>query len=67
MKRAVVEPMSNADLIPRMGLYKVVIYEGDQLSRIDVENAIISLAERRVEELNYQFTGKREMKGKQKR
>jgi len=45
-----------------MGLYKVVIYEGDQFARIDVENAIISVAKRRADELNYQFTGNREMK-----
>ena len=67
MQRAVVEPMSNADVIPRRGLYKVVIYKGDQLVRVDLDNAIISVAERRAEELNYQFSGKREMKGKRKR
>jgi len=47
MYRAEVEPMSpNADVIPRMGLYKVVIYEGELLVRIETENQIISVAER---------------------
>jgi hypothetical protein len=67
MHRAVVEPMSpDADLISRMGLFKVVIYEGETCVRTDVENEIISVAERRAEELNYQFTGKREIKQKRK-
>jgi hypothetical protein len=56
MYRAEVEPMSpDADLIPRMGLYRVVIYEGERLVRTDKENEIISVAERRAEELNYQY------------
>jgi hypothetical protein len=56
MYRAEVEPMSpDADLIPRMGLYKVVIYEGERFVRADKENVIISVAEKRAEELNYQF------------
>jgi hypothetical protein len=63
MYRAEVEPMSpDADLIPRMGLYKVVIYEGDRFVRTDRENEIISVAEQRAEELNYQFTVKRRTK-----
>jgi hypothetical protein len=49
-----------------MGLFKVVIYEGETCVRTDVENEIISVAERRAEELNYQFTGKREIKQKRK-
>ncbi len=64
MFRAEVEPMSpNADVIPRMGLYKVVIYEGERFVRTDKENEIISVAERRAEELNYQFGHKRKGKG----
>ena len=60
MYREEVEPMSpNADVIPRMGLYKVVIYEGERFVRTDKENEIISVAERIAEQLNYQFTGKR--------
>jgi hypothetical protein len=60
MYRAEVEPMSpDADVIPRMGLYKVVIYDGERFVRTDKENEIISVAERRAEELNHQFTGKR--------
>ena len=65
MYRAEVEPMSaDADLIPRMGLYKVVIYEGERFVRTDKENMIISVAEKLAEELNYQFTGKRKGVGK---
>ena len=61
MFRAEVERMSDANVIPRMGLYKVVIYEGDRFVRTDKENEIVSVAERRAEELNYQFTGKRKI------
>ena len=61
-----VEPMPSnpTDRLPRTGLWKVVIYEGERFVRTDKENEIISVAERRAEELNYQFTGKREMKGR---
>jgi len=45
----------DADLLPRMGLYRVVIYEGQRFVRTDNENVIISVAEKRAEELNYQF------------
>ena len=63
MYRAEVEPMSpDADLIPRMGLFKVVIYEGERFVRTDKEYMIISVAERLAEELNYQFNGKRKIK-----
>ena len=63
MFRAEVEPMSaDADLIPRMGLFKVVIYEGQRFVRTDKENMIIAVAERLAGELNYQFTGKRKAK-----
>ena len=65
MFRAEVEPMSaDADPIPRMGLFKVVVYEGERFVRTDKENEFISVAERRAEELNYQFTGKREKRKK---
>lgn len=64
MYRAEVEPMSpDADVIPRMGLYKVVIYEGERFVRTDKENEIISVAERRAEELNYEFGNKKRGKG----
>ena len=63
MYRAEVEPMSEENLIPRMGLFKVVIYEGERFVRTDKENMVISVAERHAEELNYQFTGKRKGKG----
>lgn len=56
MYREEVEPMSpDADVIPRMGLYKVVIYEDERFVRTDKENEIISVAERRAEQVNYQF------------
>lgn len=63
MYRAEVEPMSNADLIPRMGLFKIVIYEGERLVRTDKENMVVSVAEKLAEELNYQFGHKRKVKG----
>ena len=53
---------TDADVIPRMGLYKVVIYEGERFVRTDKENMTIKTAERLAEELNYQFTSKRERK-----
>ena len=60
MYQAKVEPMSETqDLIPRMGLYKVVIYESERFVRTDKENVIISVAEKLAEELNYQFGHKR--------
>ena len=64
MYRAEVEPMPSnpPDRIPRTGLWKVVIYEGDRFVRTDKEYMIISVAERLAEELNYQFGHKR--KGK---
>jgi hypothetical protein len=49
-----------------MALYKVGIYEGERFVRTDKENEIISVAERRAEELNYQFTGKREVRRKRR-
>lgn len=59
--------MSNDhDVIPRMGLYKVVIYEGERFVRTDKENMIISVAEKLAEELNYQFGDKRKVKERHK-
>ena len=46
--------------MPRSGLWKVVIYEGERFVRTDKENAIISVAEKRAEELNYQFGHRKE-------
>jgi hypothetical protein len=65
MYRAEVEPMSSnpTDRMPRSGLWKVVIYEGERFVRTDKENEIISVAERRAEELNYEFTGVRSKRG----
>ena len=56
----------DADLMPRMGLYKVVIYEGERFVRTDKDNVIISVAEKRAEELNYQFAGVRPKRGSRK-
>lgn len=65
MYRAEVQPMPTnpLDRVPRTGLWKVVIYEGDRFVRTDKEYLIISVAERLAEELNYQFTGQRQAKG----
>jgi len=64
MYRAEIEPMSpDTDLIPRMGLFKVVIYEGERFVRTDKENMIISVAERLAEELNHQFGHNKKAKG----
>jgi len=65
MYRAEVKPMKEDDRIPRMGLWKVVIYEDEQLVRTDKENVIISVAETRADELNYQFGTKKRVKGAQ--
>ena len=61
--RAGVEPMQKDDRLPRSGLWKVVIYEGDRFVRTDKDNLIISVAEKLAEELNYQFTSKKRGKG----
>lgn len=53
----------NADLIPRMGLYKVVIYEGQRFVRTDKDNMIISVAEKLAEKLNLEFGHKKKGKG----
>lgn len=64
MYRAEVEPMQvNCDLLPRLGLYKVVIYEGERFVRTDKENLIVSVAERLAEQLNYDFGNKKKAKG----
>jgi hypothetical protein len=62
MYRAKVEPMKQDDRIPRTGLYKVVIYEGERFVRTDKENMAISVAEKLAEELNYQFGHKKKSK-----
>lgn len=64
MYRAEVQPMPTnpLDRVPRTGLWKVVIYEGDRFVRTDKEYLIISVAERFAAELNYQFSGKRRAK-----
>jgi hypothetical protein len=62
MYRAEVEPMKQDDRMPRTGLYKVVIYEGERFVRTDKENMVISVAEKLAEELNYQFGHKKKSK-----
>jgi hypothetical protein len=63
MYRAEVEPMQKDDRIPRSGLWKVVIYEGERFVRTDKDYMVISVAEKLAEELNYQFGHKRKGKG----
>jgi len=63
MYRAEVEPMQKDDRIPRSGLWKVVIYEGERFVRTDKENMVISVAEKLAEELSYQFSGTRRTRG----
>jgi hypothetical protein len=55
-------PTNPPDRVPRTGLWKVVVYEGERFVRTDKENMIISVAERLAEELNYQFGSKRRTK-----
>lgn len=61
--RAEVKPMQKDDRIPRSGLWKVVIYEGERFVRTDTDNMVISVAEKLAEELNYQFSGTRQKSG----
>ena len=64
MYRAEVKPMKEDDRIPRLGLYKVAIYEGDRFVRTDKDNLVISAAEKLAEELNYQFGHKKGKSGR---
>ena len=65
MYRAEVEPMPSnpPDRLPRSGLWKVCIYEGERFVRTDKENMIISVAEKLAEEFNYQFGHKKKARG----
>lgn len=65
MYRAEVEPMPTnpPDRVPRTGLWKVVIYEGDRFVRTDKEHIVISEAERIAEGLNFKFGNKKKAKG----
>jgi hypothetical protein len=64
MYRAEAEPIKD-DRVPRSGLWKVVIYEGERFVRTDKENMVISVAEKLAKELNYQFGhGKRKGVGR---
>lgn len=53
------------DRVPRTGLWKVVIYEGDRFVRTDKEHIAIAEAERIAEKLNYDF-GNKKAKGASK-
>jgi len=63
MYRAEVEPMQKDDRLPRCGLWKVAIYEGDRFVRTDKDNMVISVAEKLAEELNYRFGHKTKSNG----
>jgi hypothetical protein len=65
MYRAEVEPMPSnpPDRVPRTGLWKVVIYEGDRFVRTDKDYIVISAAENLAEKLNYEFSNKKKAKG----
>jgi hypothetical protein len=63
MYRAEVEPMQQDDHLPRSGLWKVVIYEGERFVRTDKEYMVISVAEKLAGELNYQFSCTRRTRG----
>jgi hypothetical protein len=65
MYRAEVEPMPTnpPDRVPRTGLWKVVIYEGERFVRTDKDYITISEAENLAEKLNYQFGIKVKAKG----
>jgi hypothetical protein len=61
MYRAEVEPMPSnpPDRVPRTGLWKVVIYEGDRFVRTDKDYIVISAAESLAEKLNHEFGNKK--------
>ena len=63
--RAEVEPMpaNPPERVPRTGLWKVVIYEGDRFVRTDRDNIIISVAEKLADKLNYELGNKKKAKG----
>jgi hypothetical protein len=65
MYRAEIEPMPSnpPDRVPRTGLWKVVIYEGDRFVRTDKDYIVISEAEKLAEKLNYEFGNKTKAKG----
>jgi hypothetical protein len=65
MYRAKVEPMPSnpSDRVPRTGLWKVVIYEGDRFVRTDKDYIVISAAEKLAEKLNHEFGNKKKAKG----
>ena len=65
MYRAEVEPMPSnpPDRVPRTGLWKVVIYEGDRFVRTDKDYIVISTAEELAEKLNFEFGNRQKGKG----
>lgn len=65
MFRAEVEPMPEnpPDRVPKTGLWKVVIYEGERLVRTDRERITHSQATKLALGLNFQFGAKWTAKG----
>jgi hypothetical protein len=65
MYRAEVEPMPSnpPDRVPRTGLWKVVIYEGERFVRTDKDYIVISTAEELAEKFNFEFGNKKKAKG----
>ena len=47
------------DQLPQSGMWRVVIYEGERFVRSDREWITYAMAKRLVEELNYQFIGRK--------
>jgi len=65
MYRAEIEsmPSNPPDRVPRTGLWRVTIYEGERFVRTARDNIVISEAERLAEKLNYEFGNKTKAKG----
>jgi hypothetical protein len=65
MYRAEIEPMPEnpSDRVPKTGLWKVVIYEGERFVRTDQERITYFKAEKLAKELNLQLGNERTAKG----
>lgn len=55
-------PNGNPEQLPQMGMWRVVIYEGERFVRTDRDWITFLMAKRLAEDLNFQFTGKRPKK-----
>ena len=49
--------------VPRTGLWRVTIYEGERFVRTDRDSIVISEAERLAEKLNHEFGNKTKANG----